>query len=179
MPTTANYGFYSPPLTGVTPNVPRDAKTLADAVDAALKAEETARIAGDAPQVSIPDSDAGFPAPFVSQTTATVVIDRFTVAAVPYVRRAAMSANTYIVTNVDLTQINFALMAGSTIIGYCRKAISGNNSPDCLYATGKYEIPANTAVVFEVRVSRQLGTGAFNTSISNALTNTNLILTKV
>ena len=47
MPTTTNYGFYSPPLTGVTPNVPRDTKTLADAVDAALKAEETARIAGD------------------------------------------------------------------------------------------------------------------------------------
>lgn len=47
MPTTANYGFYSPPLTGVTPNVPRDTLTLANAVDVALKAEETARIAGD------------------------------------------------------------------------------------------------------------------------------------
>lgn len=48
MPTTTNYGFYSPPLTGVTPNVPRDTKTLADAVDVALKAEETARIAATA-----------------------------------------------------------------------------------------------------------------------------------
>lgn len=48
MPTTTNYGFYSPPLTGVTPNVPRDTQTLANAVDVALKAEETARIAADA-----------------------------------------------------------------------------------------------------------------------------------
>lgn len=48
MPTTTNYGFYSPPLTGVTPDVPRDSQTLANAVDVALKAEETARIAGDA-----------------------------------------------------------------------------------------------------------------------------------
>lgn len=48
MPTTTNYGFYSPPLTGVTPNVPRDTQTLANAIDTSLKAEETARIAGDA-----------------------------------------------------------------------------------------------------------------------------------
>ena len=56
MPTTTNYGFYSPPLTGVTPNVPRDTKTLADAVDVALKAEETARIAADA-KIGTPSVD--------------------------------------------------------------------------------------------------------------------------
>lgn len=44
MPTTENYSFYTPPLTGVTSDIPRDMQVLADAIDAALKAEETARI---------------------------------------------------------------------------------------------------------------------------------------
>ena len=55
MPTTANYAFYTPPLTGVTPDVPRDTKTLADQIDVALKAEETARIAGDVPVTIMAD----------------------------------------------------------------------------------------------------------------------------
>jgi hypothetical protein len=47
MPTTPNYGFYSPPLTGVTPDVPRDLATLAGQMDTALKQEQTNRAAGD------------------------------------------------------------------------------------------------------------------------------------
>lgn len=43
MPTTTNYAFPTPGLTGSLPNVPSDMATLADAVDAALKAEEDAR----------------------------------------------------------------------------------------------------------------------------------------
>lgn len=68
MPTTTNYGFYSPPLTGVTPNVPRDVKTLADAVDVALKAEEVARIAA----TSINDFGDRFQGTAQTLTTSTV-----------------------------------------------------------------------------------------------------------
>lgn len=47
MPTTTNYGWVTPGL-GDEPNAPEQFQDLADEIDADLKAEETARIAGDA-----------------------------------------------------------------------------------------------------------------------------------
>ena len=112
MPTTTNYGFYSPPLTGVTPNVPRDTKTLADAVDTALKAEETARIAADAMVGSYRRHAAA--QSFTSGTWAAVAFDTMTLDEIPW---TGSTSNFWTVPTAGYYQVNASVSFATNATG--------------------------------------------------------------
>lgn len=109
MPTTINYGFYTPPLTGVTPDIPRDTKTLADAVDLALKAEETARIAGDATVSS--SRTQGTAQSFTSGSWAAITFNTMELDEIPW------ATDLWTVPTAGYYQINAGLMFASNSTG--------------------------------------------------------------
>lgn len=163
MPTTPALALPYPALPD-TPDTPYWAQQLAE------RSETVMLTLAVAP---LPDNT--FPVT-VTNITAETVIDRFTIAAAPYARRILMDCNAYVTVSVANTQANLVLYAGVNVIGYGRKNIAGvgATNSDELVATGRYDLPANTAVVLEARVARQAGPGTVSTSNSSALTNTNV-----
>jgi hypothetical protein len=176
MPDTGTPWNLSYPAIGEAANVPEDIGDLAADTAAALSAIQAA---SGGVAVEVVNSDAGFPAAAINQTTATVVLDRYTIAAKTYARKVLYSLNVYVAVSIDATQVNLVAFAGSTIIGYARKAVAGSGLPDELVVHGKYDLPANTAVVVEARLSRQAGTGTFSSSTSTMLTSGHLQLVRV
>lgn len=132
---------------------------------------------GPTPATYIPVSDSGFPVATVGQTTATIVIDRFTISAAPLDRRLSLTTSIYATVTVAGTQLNGVAFINSTPIGYTRVNFATINVPDQIVVVGSGSIPKNTTAVVEVRLDRQSGTGSFTTSISTGLTKTNIQIT--
>lgn len=134
---------------------------------------------GETPSVQVVSSDSGFPTATTNATTATVVIDRFTIPASPFARTAQLVSSAYVVVNPAGTQLNLVAFLGGSPIGYARKAIGGTTTPDQLVVVGAGTIPANSSAVVEVRLSRFSEAGAFSSSTSSGLTKTNLTLVRI
>lgn len=167
MPSTPKYAIPYPALTD-TPDVPYWNQQQAQQVEATLQTLVVAQL-----------SDATFPKA-AAAVTAETVIDRFTIAAAGYNRRALVEGNAYCVAGTAIIQADYILYAslnGGAFaqIGYGRKSLSVS-LPDHWCVTGKIDIPSGQTCVIEARVNRFSGTGTLTTSISNALTNTNVTL---
>lgn len=165
--STPKYGLPYPAL-GDVPDVPYYLQQIAQQAEAVLQTLVVAQL-----------SDATFPKAAIAVTTETV-IDRFTIAAAGYNRRALVECNAYCVAATAIIQADCILYAslngGAFVqIGYGRKSLSVS-LPDHWSITGKVDIPANQTCVIEARVNRFSGTGTLTTSVSNSLTNTNVEL---
>jgi hypothetical protein len=140
MPDTAR-GLTYPASTGHT-RLWEHYQALAEDVDIRL------------PEVFLPD--AGFPAA-VNITTGVGVILRYTVAAKAYARKFALVGSAF-TSNTQTAQHEIGWFAGATPIGRAQAdavATVGINLTTC----ATYELPASTAVVFELRLDRLTGTG--------------------
>lgn len=163
MPTTPKYAIPYPALTD-TPDVPYWTQQQAQQVEAVLQTLAKSQF-----------SDATYPAT-VSGITAETVVDRVSIAAVPYARRILVESNVYITSTVAGTVGNAILYAGASAIGYGRRTFDVANGANQLVATGHFDLAADVAVVIELRVSRLSGTGTMATSNSSSLTNTNVLM---
>lgn len=121
-------------------------------------------------------SDAGYPVA-ATNITAETVLDRITIAAVPYARRLHITGHVYTTVSVANTQVNVILYSGAVQVGYARTnlAATGFTGSETIPVTGKVDLAANTATVIELRIVRQAGTGTITTSISAGLTNSNVL----
>lgn len=131
---------------------------------------------GETPLLETRTSDAGFPTVATGATAATVVVDRFTIAAAPSARTIQLVSSVYVAVSATGTVLNLVAFLGSTTLGYARRAPSAT---DQMVVVGNGVIPANTAGVIEVRLSRLSGTGAFSSSVSSGLTKSNLTLVRI
>jgi hypothetical protein len=165
MPSTAKYSIPYPALTD-TPDVPYWLQQQAQQADATMQTLVKAQF-----------SDATFPAS-AAAITAETVIDRISIAAVPYTRRILLDANAYVTVSVANTVANVILYAGAVAVGYGRRNIAGASLADEIVATGHVDLAADTALVIELRVSRFSGTGTITTSNSSSLTNTNVLMVR-
>lgn len=121
--------------------------------------------------------DSGFPIAATSETTDTIVIDRFTIVAAPFARKLTLNSSVYITATVANTQFNYIAYTGSTIIGYARITLALASTSNQAVVIANTTIPANTAPVIETRLNRFAGTGVWSTSISSFLTRSNVVLT--
>lgn len=165
--STPKYGIPYPDLTDV-PDVPYYSQQQAQQIEAVLQTLVVAQL-----------SDATWPKA-AAAVTAETVIDRISVAAAGYNRRAMVAGNAYCVAAAAIIQADYVLYAslnGAAFaqIGYGRKSL-GVSLPDHWSVTGKVDIPSGQTCVIEARVQRFSGTGTLTTSISNQLTNTNVTL---
>lgn len=167
MPTTPTFALPYPAPTAA-PDVPYDVQQLAQQVEAIAQTLAVAQL-----------SDATYPKAAAAVTTETV-IDKFSIAAAGYNRRALVAGNAYCVAGTAIIQADYILYAslnGGAFaqIGYGRKSLSVS-LPDHWSVTGKIDIPSGQTCVIEARVNRFSGSGTLTTSVSNALTNTNVLL---
>jgi hypothetical protein len=116
------------------------------------------------------EPDVGYPAGVSGITTSEGVVLRFTIASSPYARRLVCMGHVYTTNTQGGVQQDAIWYAGSTVIGRARGDHPDALAPTTLSPVGRHDLPADTAVVIEMRVVRISGSGSVSTSVSSGLT---------
>lgn len=112
--------------------------------------------------------DTGFPVA-VTNVTAEAVLSRITIGAVAWARRGQASGSAWL-SYTQSDDVDLLIYAGAGVAARFRSNMTVNVGRSLTATSTAFAVPANAALVVELRAVRVTGTGGLSSSVSSALT---------